>query len=75
MIYLILQPNKAYNELWSICQHKLVGEMNSSLSLSISPVNVQLVSPFHSSTGLGNILKNTEINESNQEITEKNLKL
>ncbi|KAF6774298.1 hypothetical protein AHF37_06592, partial [Paragonimus kellicotti] len=53
--YEVMRMGKAYNELWSTCQRKLAEEMNSPVNLGIMPVkvNVNLTSPFNSSTAIG----------------------
>ncbi|KAA3679711.1 growth arrest-specific protein 8, partial [Paragonimus westermani] len=53
--YEVMRMGKAYSELWSTCQRKLVEEMNSPMNLGIIPVkvNVNRTSPFNSSTAIG----------------------
>ncbi|CAL8071361.1 unnamed protein product [Calicophoron daubneyi] len=53
--YEVMRMGKAYNELWSTCQRKLVDEMNSPVNLGIMPVqvNLNLVSPFNPATAIG----------------------
>nr|CAH8864506.1 unnamed protein product [Trichobilharzia regenti] len=62
--YEIMRMGKAYNELWSTCQSKLVDEMNSPINLGITPVkvNIQLISPFNPSTALGKKLNDPILN-------------
>ncbi|KAF8570787.1 hypothetical protein P879_00107 [Paragonimus westermani] len=53
--YEVMRMGKAYSELWSTCQRKLVEEMNSPVNLGITPVkaNVNLTSQFNQSTAIG----------------------
>ncbi|THD19160.1 Growth arrest-specific protein 8 [Fasciola hepatica] len=58
--YEVMRMGKAYNELWSTCQRKLVEEMNSPVNLGIVPVtvNINLTSPFNPATAIGSRISN-----------------
>ncbi|KAA0195677.1 Growth arrest-specific protein 8 [Fasciolopsis buskii] len=65
--YEVMRMGKAYNELWSTCQRRLVEEMNSPVNLGIVPVkvNINLTSPFNAATAMGSRIDNEEQHSEN----------